>query len=95
MFKGSNFVSRLFGVLILLILLVSPLGVMYSGAAGVHYATPSGIGDCSSWATSCTLQTALATAISGDEIWVAAGIYKPGAGADRNATFQLKNGVTL
>ena len=66
-------------------------------AGGVLYVKPaaSGTGNCSSWANACVLQTALTGAVSGDEIWVAAGIYKPGAGADRNATFQLKNGVAL
>ena len=47
-----------------------------------------------------TIQDALAIASSGDEIWVAEGVYKPDQGAgnapgDRNATFQLKNGVAL
>jgi predicted outer membrane repeat protein len=40
------------------------------------------------------LQSALGIS-SCTEIWVAAGTYKPGAGADRNATFQLKDGVAL
>jgi len=48
------------------------------------------------------LQDALDDAISGDEIWVAAGTYKPDASSfvpagsgDRNATFQLINGVAV
>ena len=32
---------------------------------------------------------------SGDEIWVAAGVYKPTSGADRTAAFHMKNGVTI
>ena len=70
---------------------------MRQGPAEIHYGKPTaaGAGNCSSWADACTLQTALATAISGDEIWVAAGIYKPTTGTDRAATFQLKNGVAL
>ena len=48
-----------------------------------------------SWANACTLQTALTSAVSGDEIWVAAGTYKPTTGTDRSATFQLKNGVAI
>jgi hypothetical protein len=39
--------------------------------------------------------TALTRAISGDEIWAAAGTYKPTTGTDREATFQLQSGVAL
>ena len=46
------------------------------------------------------MQDALAVAISGDEIWVAQGIYKPDQGSeqtpgDRYATFQLISGVAI
>ena len=41
------------------------------------------------------LQTALAAAAAGDEIWVAAGAYKPTAGADRTISFVMKVGVGL
>lgn len=61
------------------------------------YAAPTaqGSGDYSSWANACTLQTALAQAQSGDEIWVKAGVHYPGAAGNRTATFALKNGVAL
>ena len=64
---------------------------------GVLYAAPTaqGSGDCSSWANACTLQTALTTAISGDEIWVKMGVHYPGAAGNRTATFTLKNDVAL
>lgn len=58
-------------------------------------------GDGLSWGTAYSyLQDGLAVAASGDEIRVAAGVYKPDQGAgvtlgDRSATFQLVNGVTL
>jgi len=61
----------------------------------------TGANNGSSWANAYKyLQDALVTASSGDEIWVAQGIYKPDQGAsvtpgDRTATFQLKNGVAV
>ncbi|MCK4958980.1 MAG: leucine-rich repeat domain-containing protein, partial [Planctomycetes bacterium] len=59
----------------------------------------SGDDDGTSWSNAyLNLQDALAVAVSGDEIWVAAGVYRPDDGAlvvvgDREATFQLKSGV--
>ena len=77
--KTATFVFRLFRALMLLILLVSTVGVTPAHAAGIHFVRPDGLtsGGCDTWANACTLQTALTGAISGDEIWVAAGVYKP------------------
>ena len=78
--------------------------VCAAGAAGTIYVdadAPGPTHDGSTWANGYRyLQDALAVAVSGDEIWVAKGIYKPDQGArvtagDRYATFQLKNGVAL
>ncbi|MHC4691269.1 MAG: choice-of-anchor Q domain-containing protein [Planctomycetota bacterium] len=61
----------------------------------------AGANDGSSWADAFNyLQDALTAAWSGDEIRVAQGIYKPDQGSvvtpgDREATFQLINGVTI
>jgi len=53
-----------------------------------------GTNDGSSWTNAFTdLQSALSAAPSGDEIWVAAGTYKPTATTDRTISFVLKNGV--
>ena len=61
----------------------------------------TGANDGSSWADAYNyLQDALTVALSGDEIWVAEGVYKPDQGTnqtsgDKDATFQLKNGVAI
>jgi hypothetical protein len=81
----------------LLALAFSALGVTPVRADGIIYAKPvaAGSGDCSSWGNACTLQTALTVSLSGNEIWVAAGTYKPTTGTGRTATFHLKNGVAV
>ncbi|MBN1968423.1 MAG: hypothetical protein JXR48_01605 [Candidatus Delongbacteria bacterium] len=65
-------------------------------------ASASGSNDGTSWANAYTsLQSALDVSISGDQIWVAKGIYKPSKESDntmdepRKFTFQLKNGVEI
>ena len=93
--KTASFVFRLFSLLMLLTALVGSVDVTPAYAVGILYATPNGTGDCSSWANACALHTALTDAVSGDEIWVAAGTYNPTTGTDRAATFQLKDGVAV
>ena len=91
--SAARTLSMLLGLSFMLaITLTTP----YAGrAAGVHYVAPTaaGSGDCSSWANTCILQTALGNAISSDEIWVMQGVHKPGIA--RTDTFILKNGVAL
>ena len=56
-------------------------------------ATP---GNGTSWACAFKdLQKALAVAAAGNEIWVAAGTYKPTSGTDRTISFIMKNGVAI
>jgi len=61
----------------------------------------AGSGDGTSWTDAyAALQDALAAASSGDEILVAAGVYKPDRGVginpgNRNVSFSLKAGVIL
>ncbi len=52
--------------------------------------------DGTTWTTAYqSLQKGLLVAVAGDEIRLAGGTYAPTAGADRTATFALKNGVTI
>lgn len=50
-----------------------------------------------SWATSTTdLQGAInSLTATGGQVWVAQGIYKPTTGYDRNASFSMRNGVSV
>jgi len=64
----------------------------------ILYVKPAGTGvTCSSWADPCELNPALYWAEPGDQIWVAAGTYKPDPTGeiDRYLSFQLKNGVAV
>ncbi len=70
----------------------APIFVDFSKTAGANNGT--------SWANAYTsFQSALDAAVSGDEIWVAKGIYKPtvqvGGTGTRFQAFQMKNGVAI
>lgn len=73
------------------------------GASTTYYvdALASGAGTGANWTDAYTmLQDALATAVSGDKIWVAAGVYYPDEGVgrtnnDRTASFAMVNGVSI
>jgi predicted outer membrane repeat protein len=58
--------------------------------------TAGGANNGSSWANAYTdLQTALAAAVSPNEIWVAAGTYYPTSGTDRSISFVMKNNLAI
>jgi hypothetical protein len=102
----SSLGSRV-ALLSLLLLLTAILALVFPAIAGaspppVIYvdAAATGAGDGSSWDDAYTsLQSALTAAVTGDQIWVAAGTYKPSVeviwSGPRFRAFQLKNGVTL
>jgi predicted outer membrane repeat protein len=90
----------------LLLLLYLPFVLLLHGCAEIHdnviyvNADAASKGDGKSWATAYNnLQIALDSSSKGDEIWIAAGIYKPTrmivGNEDRHKSFQLKNGVAL
>jgi len=58
-------------------------------------AAASGANDGTSWTDAFTdLQSALATAAPGDEIWAAAATYKPAA-ADTTVSFEMRSGIAI
>lgn len=74
---------------------VSASSIVFQTAGSIYYVKEGGSGNCSSWAQACELQAALTSAASGDQIWVAAGTYKPDSNTTRLATFTLESGVTI
>jgi predicted outer membrane repeat protein len=77
--------------LILIAILAGPLG--FVDISTTRYVKPGAVGNCNSWADACDLQTALGKVESGDQIWVAQGIYYPGSVATNS--FLLKDDVAL
>ncbi len=59
------------------------------------FVTQDGTGNGSSWQTATTLEQALRIAITGTQIWVAGGTYRPTQGADRKAAFIIPDGVQV
>ena len=84
-----------------LALLIVNMGMIseVNAAGTVYRVVPGGItsGNCGdTWANGCDLQYALVTkSVSGDELWVKTGTYKPTTSIDRTVSFLLKSGVAL
>jgi len=69
---------------------ISPPMIIYVNASA------TGANNGSSWADAYTsLQSALSAALTGDEIWVAKGTYKPTTDADRTISFVLKQCIAI
>ena len=72
--------------------------VLVVGTKHILYvkANAAGSNNGSSWANAYTsLNSALTAAVDGDEIWVAAGTYKPSTTSDRNAYFSVAKVLTI
>lgn len=83
-----------------MILLCVLLYNLTNAFAAIHYVTVSGAGSFNgtSWANAATgvsLQSIINASNSGDEVWVACGIYVPTQATDRAASFSMKDGVTI
>lgn len=84
--------------LLVLIVVVNLYG--FSGTIYVNQAA-TGVNNGSSWSNAFTLlQSALDAAVSGDQIWVAAGTYRPSSAYSLTNTpryyhFEMKNGVAI
>ena len=86
-------------IVLALTLIAGAFHIIPSQASGLILyvkANASGANNGSSWTDAYTdLQFALSVASNGDEIWVAAGTYKPTTGTDRTVSFVLKSGVAI
>ena len=90
-------------LLLLAVLIMSSHASTPTYAAGTIYVsrTATGANNGTSWINAyTTLQDAIAAAVSGDKIWVAAGTYYPDEGVgqtnnNRTASFTLKDGVAI
>ncbi|MBK8705753.1 MAG: hypothetical protein IPN33_20795 [Saprospiraceae bacterium] len=64
--------------------------------ATIRYVKQGGAGDGSSWTNaSGDLQAMINASGAGDQVWVAAGTYKPTSGSNRTISFVMKNGVAI
>lgn len=92
------------GVITAIVLMMTCIAPAFSASTSttviyVNAAHTAGLADGKSWETAYpSLITALNAVQSGQEIWVAKGVYKPtniNTDTNRDATFQLKSGVAL
>ena len=92
---SANFLLK---ILISMLLLAAFISIPVQASATVYRVTPNGIdsGDCgATWENACSLTHALSLSMTGDQIWVSSGTYKPTSNNDRTISFSLKSGVAL
>jgi predicted outer membrane repeat protein len=75
---------------------IFPLGSTAAHTIWFVDATASGSNTGETWQHAFTdLQDALSAASTSDQIWVAAGVYKPSSSGDRSMSFSLKSNVAI
>jgi predicted outer membrane repeat protein len=82
---------------VILLVLLSGAGLL-AQAQTIRYVKPrhSGDGSGSSWANaSGNLQVMINASAANDQVWVAAGTYKPTSGNNRTISFTMKEGVSI
>ncbi|MBD2704649.1 hypothetical protein IC229_28690 [Spirosoma sp. BT702] len=83
---------------LLLTCLLTALATASLLAQTIRYVKPiaSGSGNGSSWTNaSANLQAMINASVSGDQVWVAGGTYKPTSTTTRTISFAMKNGVAI
>jgi predicted outer membrane repeat protein len=92
MIGSRSTLFRSFGIII-----TSAFCVTSSDAKVIYVdASASGLENGTDWENAYTNpQDALAASAAGDDVWVAAGTYKPTSGSDRTVSFAMKNDVSL
>jgi hypothetical protein len=98
-YKQGKFVA-FFAVMglaeLVLLLAATPTALAATGVIYVNVHAPGPAHDGITWTTAyITLQGGLNAAVSGNQVWVAQGVYTPTQGLTRTATFALKSGVAL
>jgi len=92
---SANFLLK---ILISMLLLAAFISIPVQASASVYRVIPNGTdsGDCgATWENACSLTHALSLSMTGDQIWVSSGTYKPTSNNDRTIRFSLKSGVAL
>ena len=91
-------------ILTRIIFMMAAFSGLASATSPIHYVNAANANPAApydTWATAAsTLQDALLFTTSGDQVWIAAGVYYPDEGGnetdnDKNASFVLQDGVSL